>query len=133
MYRKSKRSRTLVGKGGRITSNSKKNVQEFVDSINARTDLSKADKVTLINDLYAKIDAYRSNKKKLTVSGFTSLHEKDRISKIIVASGYTVEELANEINVDEADLLDESNWNGSTFMNAWELTFNYTGPILRHI
>lgn len=133
MYRKSKRSRTLVGKGGRITPNSKKNVQDFVDTINARTDLSKAEKTTLINDLYAKIDAYHLGKKKLTVSGFSSLYEQDRISKIIVASGYSPDELAQEIGVSKKDLLDPNNWNGSIFMGVWELSFNYTSSILRRI
>lgn len=133
MYRKSKRSRTLVGKGGRITKNSKKNVENFINQIKERTDLSERDKITLINDLKAKIDSYHLNNKKLTVSGFSSLYEKDRISKIIVASGYSVEELADEINVSEDELLNPDNWDGSIFLGKWELDFNYTGPILKRI
>ena len=33
MYRKSKRSRTLVGKNGVISTNSKKNVNNLIDDI----------------------------------------------------------------------------------------------------
>lgn len=70
MYRKSKRSRTLVGKDGRITKNSKKNVDTLIQQINDRTDLTKAEKSTLINDVRAYVDSYHQNGKKLTVNGF---------------------------------------------------------------
>ena len=56
MYRKSKRGRTLVGKNGRITSNSKKNVDNFINEIYDRTDLSDSEKITLANDVRAYVD-----------------------------------------------------------------------------
>ena len=70
MYRKSKRSRTLVGKNGRISQNSKKNVEALIEKINERTDLTKAEKSTLINDVKAYVDSYHQNGKKLTENGF---------------------------------------------------------------
>ena len=70
MYRKSKRSRTLVGKDGRITTNSKKNVQALVDQINSNVNYSEAEKITLVNDLYSYVDQAHLAKKKMTVNGF---------------------------------------------------------------
>lgn len=133
MYRKSKRSRTLVGKNGKITSNSKKNVNNLIDEINARTDLSRAQKTTLINDLKAYVDAYHKSNKKLTVNGFFAHYEDDKINRLLTNAGYTADELADELGVTEDEVLDPNNWSGGIFMGMWELDFNYTGSLLKHI
>jgi hypothetical protein len=133
MYRKSKRSRTLVGKGGRITYNSKNNVEKLIDEINARQDLTRAEKITLINDLKAYVDAYHKSKKKLTVNGFFAHYEDDKINRLLTNAGYTAAELADEVGVTEDEVLDLNNWSGGIFMGMWELDFNYTGSLLKHI
>lgn len=133
MYRKSKRGRTLVGKGGRITPNSKKNVENFKQSIRDREDLTESQKRALLSDVDSYVSNYSRRGKKLTTSGFYSYYEKDRIHKMLTNAGYTAEELANEIGVSEEDILNSSNWNGTRFMGAWELEFNYTTSLLRYV
>lgn len=133
MYRKSRRSKTLVGKNGRITTNSKKNVQQLIDQIEARTDLSKAEKVALEADVHAYVDSYHLRNKKLTVNGFWSHYENDKITRMLTNAGYTAQNLADEIGVSEEDVLNADNWNGDIFMGVWHFSFNYTGPILTHI
>lgn len=133
MYRKSKRGRTLVGKNGRITSNSKKNVDNFISEIYDRTDLSDSEKITLANDVRAYVDSYHINGKKLTTSGFFAHYETDKINRLLTNAGYSAQELADELGVDVDQVLNTDNWNKGMFMGVWELDFNYTGPILKHI
>lgn len=133
MYRKSKRGRTLVGKNGRVTSNSKKNVEELINKIESRVDLSRAEKTTLENDLRAYVDTYHKNHKKLTENGFWAHYDEDKISRMLTNAGYTAQELADELGVSEEDVLNSENWNKDIFMGQWQLNFNYTGPILSHI
>ena len=133
MYRKSKRSRTLVGKNGRISQNSKKNVEALIEKINERTDLTKAEKSTLINDVKAYVDSYHQNGKKLTENGFWAHYDEDKISRMLTNAGYTADELAEEIGVSVEDVLNADNWNKDTFMDSWIINFNYTGPLLSHI
>ena len=133
MYRKSKRSRTLVGKGGRITSNSKKNVNNLLEQINNNPELTEAEKITLSNDLMAYVDQAHMAGKKLTVNGFWSRYETDKISRMLVNAGYTPEELAKEIGVNEEDVLNPENWNKDIFMGSWQLSFQYTGELLKYV
>lgn len=133
MYRKSKRSRTLVGKDGRITTNSKKNVQALVDQINSNVNYSEAEKITLVNDLYSYVDQAHLAKKKMTVNGFWARYETDRISRMLTNAGYTAQELADEIGVTEEEVMNAENWNKDIFMGSWQLTFQYTGELLRHV
>lgn len=132
-YRKSKRGLTLVGKDGRITTNSKKNVQKFKDAIMANDTYTADEKETLINDLNARIHNAHKLGKKLTTSGFMGMQESDKIERLLTNAGYTADELANEIGVTEQDILDSNNWAGDIFMGAWKLSFNYTSSILKHI
>lgn len=133
MYRKSKRSRTLVGKDGRITTNSKKNVQALVDQINSNVNYSEAEKITLVNDLYSYVDQAHLAKKKMTVNGFWARYETDKISRMLTNAGYTAQELADEIGVTEEEVMNAENWNKDVFMGSWQLTFQYTGELLRHV
>lgn len=133
MYRKSKRSRTLVGKDGRITTNSKKNVQALVDQINSNVNYSEAEKITLVNDLYSYVDQAHLAKKKMTVNGFWARYETDKISRMLTNAGYTAQELADEIGVTEEEVMNAENWNKDIFMGSWQLTFQYTGELLRHV
>lgn len=139
-YRESKRGYTLVGKGGKITSNSKKNVREFEEYIRNNPDYSEAEKTTLINDLRAQIFQKKNAGKKLTTTGFLGKQEKDKIKRMLANAGYTAEELAKEISTEakpitEDDILDAANWKDSEFGNEtlgyWAIEFNYTGSILK--
>ena len=133
MYRKSKRGRTLVGKNGVISKNSKKNVDEFIKQIEARDDLSSAEKITLVSDVRAYVDAYHGQKQKLTTNGFFAHYESDKVNRMLTNAGYTANELAQELGVTEDDILNSKNWDKDIFMGVWQLDFNYTGPILKHI
>ena len=133
MYRKSKRGRTLVGKNGVISKNSKKNVERLVNEIRNRDDISDKEKIGLISDLETEVKTAHINGKKLTVNGFFAKQEEDKINRLLVNAGYTAEELAEEIGVSVEDILDEKNWNKDTFMGVWQLQFNYTGEILKYV
>lgn len=133
MYRKSKRSRTLVGKNGVISTNSKKNVQNLVDQINANDSLTNEEKLTLVNDLYSYVDQAHLAGKKMTVNGFWARYEENKINRMLTNAGYTAEELAKEIGVSEEDIMKAKNWNKGVFMGEWELSFQYTGELLRHV
>lgn len=138
MYRKSKRSRTLVGKNGVISTNSKKNVQNLVDQINANDSLSNEEKLTLVNDLYSYVDQAHLAGKKMTVNGFWARYEENKISRMLTNAGYTAEELANELSTEKKeitveDVMNAKNWNKGVFMGEWELSFQYTGELLRHV
>lgn len=133
MYRKSKRGRTLVGKNGVISKNSKNNVEKLIKTIQDRDDLSDSEKITLTSDIRAYVDAYHQSHKKLTVNGFFAHYESDKINRMLTNAGYTPEELADELGVNVEDILNKENWNKDIFMGAWQLNFNYTGPILKHI
>ena len=133
MYRKSKRSRTLVGKNGVISTNSKKNVKNLVDQINANDSLTEEEKLTLVNDLYSYVDQAHLAGKKMTVNGFWARYEENKINRMLTNAGYTAEELAKEIGVSEEDIMKAENWNKGVFMGTWELSFQYTGELLRHV
>jgi len=133
MYRKSKRGRTLVGKGGRITSNSKKNVDALIQKIKDNQDYSDAEKVTLINELKYTVEYYHQQNKKLTTSGFFAKFAEDKINRFLANAGYSAEELAAEAGVEVEDVLNEANWSGDYFMGVWKINFNYTGSIITHI
>lgn len=133
MYRKSKRGRTLVGKNGRITSNSKKNVQNLIDEIQGNANYSEDEKITLVNDLNAYVMQAHKSGKKMTTNGFWARYEEDKISRMLVNAGYTPEELADEIGVSVDEILKNENWNKGVFMGTWELSFQYTGEILKNV
>lgn len=134
-YRKSKRGRTLVGKGGRITANSKSNVDRLIEEIRKST-APEIDKQTMINDLRARVQQAHKEGKKLTTNGFFGQMEEDKVSRMLTNAGYTPEELANEIGVSTKDILNADNWAGDIFMlgdKQWRVSFNYTGSILKEI
>lgn len=55
------------------------------------------------------------------------------IEKAIINTGYTPEELADEMGISLDDLLDEANWNDSVFTfggKTWNFEFRYDGSIM---
>lgn len=133
-YRPSKRGLTLVGKNGRITPNSKKNVEKFKQMINERKDLSEKDKIDLLADVDAYVfDAHR-NGRKLTTNGFLGKkYAKDSITRMLTNAGYSVDEFAKEAGVSEEEVMNEDNWKDSMFMGMFEINFQYTGSIIRYV
>lgn len=109
MYRKSKRGRTLVGKNGVISQNSKKNVENLITTIRQSTNYTDAEKLTLINDLKARVAQAHRNGDKLTTNGFFARYEQDKINRMLVNAGYSAKELADEIGVSEEDILNSDN------------------------
>ena len=56
-----------------------------------------------------------------------------KIEKAIINTGYTPDELAAEMGIDVADLLDENNWSGSEFTfggKTWNFEFRYDGSVM---
>ena len=130
---KSRRGLTLVGKGGRITSNSKKNVEKFIKSIKENPQYNEAEKRTLINDVRTQVLAYSSEGKKLTTTGFMGLQEEQKIPRMLVNLGYTSSELSAWYDIPEEEILNNDNWSGDTFTYggiAYLVQFNYTGDVL---
>lgn len=58
----------------------------------------------------------------------------NRIEKMIINTGYTSEELANELGVTKEALLDKNNWNNDIFTGAdgkqYKFVFNYEGDVV---
>lgn len=130
---KSRRGLTLVGKDGRITPNSKKNVEKFIESIKNNISYNEAEKRTLINDLKSKILSYSENGKKLTTTGFMGMQEDSKVSRYLVNLGYTSSELSDLYEIPEDAILNEDNWSGDTFTYgglSYLVQFNYTGDVL---
>lgn len=132
-YRPSKRGLTLVGKGGRITPNSKKNVEKFKEMIRERKDLSRREKKSMIADVDAYVfDAHRDGKK-LTTNGVLSRYAEDSITRMLTNAGYSVDEFAKEAGVSEEEVMNENNWKDGMFMGMFEINFQYTGSIIRYV
>lgn len=135
---KSRRGLTLVGKDGKITPNSKKNVLKFKESIDNNPFLTRAEKITLKNKLDALIKVRHDSGKKLTTTGFYGWMEEDKVNRLLVNAGYTAEELADEVGVDVEDILNPDNWKtpdkGNTYFQLgdtiYDIKFNYTSSIL---
>lgn len=130
-YRPSKRGLTLVGKNGRITANSKANVEKYKQYINERTDLSSSDKISLIADVDAYVQSAHLHKKKLTTNGLEARYAEDKIERLITNAGYSVDEFAEEAGVSVEEVMKEENWQNGLFLGKYEINFQYTGSILK--
>ena len=56
-----------------------------------------------------------------------------KIEKVIINTGYTPEELADEMGIDVMDLLDENNWDSDIFKlgdRTWNFEFKYDGSVM---
>ena len=57
----------------------------------------------------------QQNKEKLSETYFRATKEKDEIKRMFVNLGYSYNEAAAEIGVDEAQILNKENWDGNVF------------------
>ena len=132
--RKSSRGITLVSKKGKIN---RKNVDAFKDAIDARTDLTKAEKTTIKNDLEAYIYQRQQAKEKLTTTGFIGHRTKNAPERMFANAGMTSDEIAATYGLNANELRDPANWHGNVFTasngDEYEFEFSYTGELLRKI
>ena len=118
---KAKRSDLIVGKSGKVYEDRLKKLRDSLD-VDYQYEL----------DL---IIMHQKSKKDARISERTlrSMLSDSKIEKAIINTGYSIDELANELGIDVADLLDENNWNGSTFSfggDSWDFEFRYDGSVM---
>ena len=119
--KKAKRSDLIVGKSGKIYEDRLKKLRESLDA----DDQYELDLIIM----------HQKSKKDARISERTlrSMLSDSKIEKAIINTGYSIDELADELGIDVADLLDENNWNGSTFSfggDSWDFEFRYEGDIM---
>lgn len=130
---KSRRGLTLVGKNGKIN---KKNVEKFKDQIKADTSLTTAEKQGFIADLNIMTKQRMSEGRKLTTTGFYGELQSSKITRLLANAGYSSEEAAMELGVNEIDILNTSNWSGDVFSFggvSYLVKFTYTGSLFTKI
>lgn len=119
--RRSGKSLLLVGKNGRVYKDRINNFkQQFDESDRAIID--------------AQIDYYQSHGIKISERTLMSKLTENRYAKMFINAGYTLEEAAKELDVQEAELFDEKNWENNKFKNPrtgkeMSFTFNYYGSV----
>ena len=122
-YSKAKISPLLVDKNGKVYEN---RVKEFTK------DMDVYDKAEV--EQYIKF--YSQHKKRVRMRTIQSKMADSAIEKMIINTGRSAGELASEIGVDEADLLDEMNWDGSNFVfngAVYSFEFKYTGALFTRV
>lgn len=139
-YRKSKRSKRLVSKNGKVNWNNKKNIAELKDAILKSSEYTDREKDTLINKLDALVKNRSENGKSLTVNGFFGKYVEDNdpeiraIRRLLRNAGYSPEEAAEELDIDVKDILKKENWKDDTFTykgKSYTVQFNYTTSIFK--
>ena len=120
--KKAKRSDLIVGKSGKIYKDRLKKLRDSLDDTNDQYELD----LLIENQLYKKDP-------RISERTLRSMIADSKIEKAIINTGYTPEELANELGIDVKDLLEESNWDGSTFSfggKTWNFEFKYDGSVM---
>ena len=120
--KKAKRSDLIVGKSGKVY---KDRLKKLRDSLSDPNDQYELD-LLIENQLYKKDPRISERTLRSMLAG-------SKIEKAIINTGYTPEELAAEMGIDVMDLLDEDNWDGSTFSfggDSWDFEFRYDGSVM---
>lgn len=139
---KSRRSKTLVYKNGKVN---KTVYNDFADSI-SNSNISQASKLRLLLELEQEVKSAHDNKRKLTISGFKGKREYTSGSRVdkgdakrrmfFINAGYSIEEAADELGVDETVLLDPDNWDGDVVTingKKYTVSFTYTGSMFHEV
>ena len=118
---------------------------DFIDKIKNDTNITGAEKITVINDLKRiKSDIlrgknnYKTSKGRLRRIDEASMLARvadNKIERMALNMGYSTQELADmltddNITVTEEDILNSKNWKNDTFSlgkNSWIFTFKYNG------
>lgn len=120
--KKAKRSDLIVGRTGKVY---KDRLKKLRDSLSDPNDQYELD-LLIENQLYKKDPRISERTLRSMLAG-------SKIEKAIINTGYTPEELAAEMGIDVMDLLDEDNWDGSTFSfggDSWDFEFRYDGSVM---
>ena len=120
--KKAKRSDLIVGKSGKVY---KDRLKKLRDSLSDPNDQYELDLI-IENQLYKKDP-------RISERTLRSMIADSKIEKAIINTGYTPDELATEMGIDVADLLDEANWSGSEFTfggKTWNFEFRYDGSVM---
>ena len=120
--KKAKRSDLIVGKSGKVY---KDRLKKLRDSLSDPNDQYELD-LLIENQLYKKDP-------RISERTLRSMLANSKIEKAIINTGYTPDELAAEMGIDVMDLLDEDNWDGSTFSfggDSWDFEFRYDGSVM---
>lgn len=120
--KKAKRSDLIVGKSGKVYKDRLKKLRDSLDDPNDQYELD----LLIENQLYKKDP-------RISERTLRSMLASSKIEKAIINTGYTPEELAAEMGIDVMDLLDEDNWDGSTFSfggDLWDFEFRYDGSVM---
>lgn len=104
--RKSSRGIALVSKKGKVN---RKNVDAFKDAIDARTDLTKAEKTTIKADLEAYVYQRHQSKEKLTTTGFIGHRTKNAPERMFANAGMTSDEIAANYGLNANELRNPAN------------------------
>ena len=120
--KKAKRSDLIVGKSGKVYKDRLKKLRDSLSDTNDQYELD----LLIENQLYKKDP-------RISERTLRSMLSSSKIEKAIINTGYTPEELAAEMGIDVMDLLDEDNWDGSTFSfggDSWDFEFRYDGSVM---
>lgn len=127
------RDRKVLVKNGKVHD---KNVDSYINKIKRSKVLTDKEKLTLINDLKAKVKEYAQDGKTLSNYGFEGHRANNAIDRLFANAGRSIEDAAAEIGVSEQDLRNPKNWNDGVFTlngKAWEFRMSYTGDVLSEI
>lgn len=123
--KKAKKSPLIVGKKGNIYED---RLKELRDSLGTMDQYELDRRIAHQRSLAERgIDA------RISERTLRSMLSDSMIEKAIINTGYTPEELADEMGISLDDLLDEANWNDSVFTfggKTWNFEFRYDGSIM---
>ena len=112
----------IINKKGKVYEDKLKRLRDSLSDPNDQAEL----------DLLIENQLYKKNPR-ISEKTLRSMISDSKIEKAIINTGYTAEELASELGIDVADLLDESNWSGSEFTfggKTWDFEFKYDGSVM---
>lgn len=121
-YDKRAQSPLIINKKGKVYEDKLKRLRDSLSDPNDQDEL----------DLIIENQLYKKNPR-ISEKTLRSMISNSKIEKAIINTGYTADELASELGIDVADLLDESNWSGSEFTfggKTWDFEFNYDGSVM---
>lgn len=118
---------------------------DFIDKIKNDTNITGAEKITVIsdlkrikNDILRGKNNYRTSKgrlRRIDEASMLARIAENKIERMALNMGFSTQELADmltddNITVTEEDILNSKNWENDTFSlgkNSWIFTFKYNG------
>ena len=126
-YKYNAPSPLIINKKGKVYENKLKRLRDSLSDPNDQYELDRR-----IAHQLAMAKNYGENPR-ISEKTLRSMIADSKIEKAIINTGYTTEELDNELGISIEDLLDESNWDDSTFTfggKTWDFEFRYDGSIM---